>query len=135
MPSLIYLVFVPFVIAVYLYERRRTHQQLPGGPPGLPFVGNLLNLRGAKLHEILLKWTRQYGDIYSYRVGETSVVVLGSPEALNDLCVKKGHIYSSRPRLSNQADLCTNDERIINMPYGDVWRVSLFLFQCLLLCN
>lgn len=87
-------------------------------------MGNWLDLRHKPLTQQLTQWAGQFGDIYSYKNGPRAVVVLSSPTVLEELCVKKGHVYSSRPRLSNQADLCTKGLRILNMEYGDMWGVS-----------
>jgi hypothetical protein len=123
-PALVLLV----VAAPFLWHRLRSNK-LPPGPPGLPFIGNWFDLRHKSLPRQLTQWATQFGDIYSYKNGPRAVVVLSSPSVLEDLCVKKGHVYSSRPRLSKQADLCTKALRVLNMEYGDMWRVSSGWFR------
>jgi hypothetical protein len=68
---------------------------------------NIYDFRGTVLHFKLTEWSRQYGDMFAYRICQAPVIVLNSPEALQDLYVKKGQIYSSRPWASNQASLIT----------------------------
>lgn len=118
---------VSLCISILLYAfSNRTHN-LPKGPPGIPFFGNIFDVRGGPLHFKLTKWATQYGDFFSYKIGRTPVIVLSSPEAINDLFVKRGQKYSSRPKASNQAALITQEARIVNMPYGDKWRVRLIM--------
>ncbi|KAK0260707.1 hypothetical protein LTR35_017965 [Friedmanniomyces endolithicus] len=68
------------------------------------------------------EWSRKYGDFFAFTMASTAVVVLSSPDVLNDLIVKKGQKYSSRPLPSPQAALITQNARIVNMPYGTQFR-------------
>lgn len=97
---------------------------LPVGPPGLPIVGNMFSMGDALLHFKLTEWFHKYGDFYCYKIGRNPVIVVSSPEAVNDLFTKRGGKYSSRPKLSNQASLITQNARIVAQPYGDQWRVG-----------
>lgn len=124
---LLILVLVFCTLYYYSLTFRKQGGDLPNGPPGFPIFGNVFDFRGSILHLKLTEWSRQYGDVFAYRIGQAPVVVLSSPEALKDLYLKKGQIYSSRPRTSNQASLITQGARIVNMPYGDLWRVCHFL--------
>lgn len=106
---------------LFLKDRARN---LPDGPPGLPIVGNMFSMGDGLLHFKLTEWSRKYGDFFSYRMGRAPVFVLSSPQAFQDLFVKRGAKYSSRPTASNQATLITQNARIVAIPYGDQWRVS-----------
>lgn len=118
--SFLYFLLIP--LGIYDWLRRR--RQLPDGPLGIPVFGNFFDLKGQVFHKKLCEWNNEYGDVFSYMIGQRPVVVLNTLESLDELCVKKGHIYSSRPRTSKQADICTRDARIVNMEYGDKWRVG-----------
>ncbi|KAF2101147.1 cytochrome P450 [Rhizodiscina lignyota] len=117
----IYILFSLLIIFV-LYIASNIARNLPNGPPGLPIFGNIFDFRGSLLHVKLTEWSQQYGDVFAYKMGQSSVIVLNSPESFNDLFIKKGQKYSSRPRASNQATLITEGARIVNMQYGDLWR-------------
>lgn len=54
----------------------RTVSQLPG-PKGLPFVGNLFQLRSDRLHHDLEAWADDFGPVYSFSIGGRRVVVVG----------------------------------------------------------
>jgi cytochrome P450/nitrite reductase/ring-hydroxylating ferredoxin subunit len=56
----------------------RRVEDLPGPWP-LPLIGNLLQLDLGRLHEILEDWARQYGPVYTYRMGRTPVVAISAP--------------------------------------------------------
>lgn len=99
---------------------------LPDGPKGLPLFGSLFSIGDTLLHLKLTEWSYKYGDFYCYMMGQAPMVVLNSHEAINDLFVKRGGKYSSRPKASNQANLITQNARIVAQPYGEQWRVRIF---------
>jgi hypothetical protein len=117
-------IIATFVVTIYYYLQKQS-QRLPNGPSGVPLLGNILDLRGSLLHFKVTEWSRRYGDFYSYKIGQSPVIVLSSPSAIHDLFVKRGKKYSSRAKASNQAAIITQGARIVNMPYGDQWRVCV----------
>ncbi|KAJ7805524.1 cytochrome P450 [Mycena olivaceomarginata] len=78
----------------------------PPGPPKLPLFGNLFDLPATFLWETYMEWSRQYNsDIIHLNFAGTSVIVLSSFEATDDLLEKRSAIYSDRRmqrRLFNQ---------------------------------
>lgn len=50
------------------------------GPPGLPLVGNLLDLRVDRLHLILEAWSRRYGDVYRVQLGPRTIGIVSDLE-------------------------------------------------------
>src|SRR5438067_2036512 len=59
----------------------RSLRDLPA-PPGLPLVGNLLQLERDRLHLTLEEWRRTYGDYYRFRNVSREVLVISDPEAI-----------------------------------------------------
>ncbi|MBI5259225.1 MAG: cytochrome P450 [Burkholderiales bacterium] len=55
---------------------RRRMEDLPG-PPGLPWVGNALQLDAPRLHQQLEAWADRYGPMYRLRLGSRRIVVVG----------------------------------------------------------
>ena len=53
--------------------------------PGLPVVGNLLQLKEKKPHKTFTKWAETYGPVYSIRTGSTTLVVLNSNDVVKEV--------------------------------------------------
>lgn len=104
-----------------MQDNRRRH--LPPGPPGLPFIGNLLDLADSDLvRGKVHNWAQQYGEIFYTKIGGTDYVWLSSPKVIKDLMDKKSAIYSSRPPLPLAQDVASAGRRQLFMPYGPQWR-------------
>ncbi|PIK32949.1 putative cytochrome P450 2J6 [Apostichopus japonicus] len=66
----------------YLLYRRSS--KLPPGPPGLPFLGNLPALFVSKrdMHDVFTSWSKQYGPVFSVRLGSLTAVVLNDFQSM-----------------------------------------------------
>lgn len=53
--------------------------------PGLPLVGNLLQLKEKKPHKTFTKWAEIYGPVYSIRTGSNTLVVLNSNDVVKEV--------------------------------------------------
>ena len=53
--------------------------------PGLPIIGNLLQLKEKKPHKIFTRWAEIYGPVYSIRTGASTVIVINSPETAKEV--------------------------------------------------
>lgn len=53
--------------------------------PGLPVIGNLLQLKEKKPHKTFSKWALTYGPVYSIKTGSTSLVVLNSNDVAKEV--------------------------------------------------
>ncbi len=110
-PLLISLVLFGYLVYAYCRKQRAL---LPPGPPGLPFLGNALDMAVKYPWLKYAEWGRQYGRysskhitwcsflqgdvIYLNAVGQ-SIIVLNSAKAVFALLDQRGGIYSDRPRL------------------------------------
>ncbi|KIJ29125.1 hypothetical protein M422DRAFT_95752, partial [Sphaerobolus stellatus SS14] len=67
------------------------------GPPGLPFLGNALQM--PKSHEWITysKWAKQYGALISCVIFGQTVIIINSLQAANEMLEKRASIYSDRP--------------------------------------
>lgn len=68
------------------------------------------------------KWRKQYGPIFSFKVGRRLAIVLNDLKATSDLLDKRGDIYSSRPRMVVAHEILSGGKRGLSAPYGDHWR-------------
>jgi nitrite reductase/ring-hydroxylating ferredoxin subunit len=57
---------------------RRSVRDLPV-PHGLPILGNALQLPRSSLHQVVERWTAEYGPMYVVRIGSRRVVVVSDP--------------------------------------------------------
>lgn len=120
--SLYFLVAIALIVG--LFYKRQSKTNLPPGPPGHPFIGNYSQLRNRPLYKVVTAWGKRYGDFFSYKTGSKSIVVANSPAAFDELFVKKGTLYNSRPLNSAQTLRVTGDSRGVALPYGEPWKVS-----------
>ncbi|KAI8548749.1 hypothetical protein RHMOL_Rhmol07G0297900 [Rhododendron molle] len=116
-----------WLIIWYFHEQRRRgsqDSQLPPVPevPGLPVIGNALQLRERKPHSIFVKWVKTYGPIFSIRVGSKSIVVLNNQDVAKEAMVTRFSSISTK-RLSKALSSVTFDQCMVAMcDYGDFHR-------------
>ncbi|XP_078578610.1 cytochrome P450 2U1-like [Branchiostoma floridae x Branchiostoma japonicum] len=83
-----------FLLACFLLKRS---QNLPPYPAGrVPVLGHLLAL-GRAPHLKLTAWRRQYGDVFTVRMGMEDAVVLNGYTAVKDALVDRSELFASRP--------------------------------------
>ncbi|XP_078702507.1 vitamin D(3) 25-hydroxylase-like [Branchiostoma floridae x Branchiostoma belcheri] len=89
------LVFILAFLLAWLYLKRP--RKLPPYPAGWwPVLGHLLAL-GRAPHLKLTAWRRQYGDVFTVRIGMEDVVVLNGYAAVKDALVDRSELFASRP--------------------------------------
>ncbi|XP_078694958.1 cytochrome P450 2U1-like [Branchiostoma floridae x Branchiostoma belcheri] len=90
-----FLVFcTAFTLACFLLKRRRNLPPYPAGR--VPVLGHLLAL-GRAPHLKLTAWRRQYGNVFTVRMGMEDVVVLNGYTAVKDALVDRSELFASRP--------------------------------------
>ncbi|KAH9981025.1 cytochrome P450 [Lactifluus volemus] len=78
-------------------HRKRGGLPYPPGPRPLPFIGNLLDIPKEFSWLAYNRIAEKYGNILSFHVFGTVIVVLNTAEATKDLLEKRGDICSDRP--------------------------------------
>ena len=97
----------------------RSVKDLPG-PRGLPFVGSLLDIDFASFHQRLERWCDEFGQIYRFRIGPRSIVVLAEPEALKRMYRERPDLFRRTRRLADAiAEMHFNG---VFSAEGDNWR-------------
>ncbi|XP_048950883.1 cytochrome P450 2S1 isoform X3 [Canis lupus dingo] len=81
--------------------RPRTRGHLPPGPPPLPLLGNLLQLRPGALYSGLLRLSKKYGPVFTVYLGPwRRVVVLVGHEAVQEALGGQAEEFSGRGMLA-----------------------------------
>ncbi|KAG5542220.1 hypothetical protein RHGRI_021927 [Rhododendron griersonianum] len=103
-----------WLINRYFQEHRRRRSPLPAVPevPGLPVIGNALQLREKKPHMTFVKWVKTYGPIFSIRVGSKSIVVLNNNDVAKEAMVTRFSSISTR-KLPKALSLLTSDKCMV----------------------
>ncbi|XP_057800497.1 ent-kaurene oxidase isoform X2 [Salvia miltiorrhiza] len=75
-----------FFIREYVKDQRKKSSSFPPPPkvPGLPVIGNLLQLKEKKPHKTFTKWSEKYGPIYSIRTGANTMIVLNTNDVAKE---------------------------------------------------
>ena len=97
----------------------RRVRDLPA-PPGLPLLGNLLQLDRARLHLTAENWRRTYGDFYRFRNGPREIVVIADPEAIAAVLRDRPEGFRRTRRLASIAHQM-GFEGVFSAE-GDAWR-------------
>ncbi|KAG8942961.1 hypothetical protein FRC03_002783 [Tulasnella sp. 419] len=95
---------------------------LPPGPPTIPILGNLHILPLKRAYLKFTEWARQYGSVYSLKVGPQNIVVVSSIESIYDIFEKNGAKTADRPRIPTYMRFSGESGLIAVARYGPLWR-------------
>ncbi|KAJ7284529.1 cytochrome P450 [Mycena rebaudengoi] len=85
------------VTILYLKRNFSSRLPLPPGPKKLPLVGNFFQMPRHSEWETYTLWSKEYNsDIIHLNVAGTSIILLSSVQAAEDLLHKRSAIYSGR---------------------------------------
>ncbi|KAI0741780.1 cytochrome P450 [Daedaleopsis nitida] len=103
--------------------RRRSHgRPLPPGPRAPPFIGNVAHMAKPEVWRAHTELFKQYGDVVYLPVLGSSIVILGSEEAMFDLLEKLESPVTSDREQTPLIALSGQDFNFALMPYGHQWR-------------
>ncbi|KAB2628035.1 ent-kaurene oxidase [Pyrus ussuriensis x Pyrus communis] len=103
-----------FSVKALIFPKKNTFSKLPSVPvvPGLPVVGNLLQLKEKKPYKTFTRWAEEYGPIYSIRTGATTMVVLNTADVAKEAMVTRYSSMSTR-KLSKALKILTFDKCMV----------------------
>ncbi|KAF9235572.1 cytochrome P450 [Melanogaster broomeanus] len=102
---------------------------LPPGPPGLPFVGNVIGINASAPWLTYAEWAKTYGDLIYTRLLGKDIIIINSEKVAKDLLEGRSKNYADRPYIFAN-ELFGMDFASVVLPYGDKWRLhSRFLHQ------
>ncbi|UMM33197.1 hypothetical protein L5515_006762 [Caenorhabditis briggsae] len=93
---ILFLLFTGLVAYLFheLYWKRRN---LPPGPIPIPLIGNMLGLVMEKPgYECFRRWTKKYGDIYTFWLGTTPYVMIGTYDKIKETFIRDGDTYKDK---------------------------------------
>ena len=94
-------------------------RNLPG-PKGLPFIGNLHQVRVSRMHLVFEKWAERYGSLYRVRMGPANVVVVSHRATMQKILVQRPQTFRrTRTLESISQEMRLNGVFAIE---GDAWR-------------
>lgn len=96
-------VLAALAVLIVSVHSSRSRRALPPGPRGVPLLGNALQIPTEYAWLQFAKWGEQYGDVVYLNALGQHIIVLNSPEAIQDLLIKRGSNYSDRPILQMAA--------------------------------
>ncbi|KAF9804068.1 hypothetical protein IEO21_09464 [Rhodonia placenta] len=118
-----------FVAFIAFYRSGYRSNKLPSGPGGLPFVGNIFDLKTHESWRRAVQWGKEHGDMIYIRIFGTRFIFLNSPNAVNDLLHARSSIYSDRPYLQMACGLCGMGDLVPLTRYGGRLRYERRLMQ------
>jgi cytochrome P450 family 619 len=115
------IVAVAFLLYAIIFVGRRA-KTLPPGPKTLPIIGNLHQIPTKGSYLTFTKWAKQYGGIFSLKLGPGTAIVLTDRRLVKQLIDKKSGIYSNRPHSFVSHNLITGGDHILIAHYGKTWQ-------------
>ncbi|KAF7297433.1 OrdA protein [Mycena indigotica] len=111
-----------FTVWLLLFRfRKRRAVSLPPGPPGLPILGNVLDMPSVTEWLTFAEWAK-YGGLCSVTFLGQPMIILNSASAMEELD-GKGPVFNTRPRLPMAGELVGYNQTLVLMPYGPQFRV------------
>ncbi|TFK36297.1 cytochrome P450 [Crucibulum laeve] len=98
--------------------------KLPPGPSRIPIFGNLLQVPVLRPYPKFKEWAKQYGSVFSLKLGPQNVIVLNSAEAADELLTNRSKNYSSRAPPHVAHDIMSAGQRLVFLPYDKEWKVA-----------
>ncbi len=101
-------VFVTYTYWHYITKFTVLQKQGFKGPTPWPIIGNSFDiLRGKPLHDIFLRMTRKYGEVYGFYFLGIPCIMVSDPDILKAVLVKDFDKFHDRPVSS------TNEFRVL----------------------
>ncbi|KIM35572.1 hypothetical protein M413DRAFT_32429 [Hebeloma cylindrosporum] len=109
-------------LALKLSRMGRREGFLPPGPPTTPILGNLLEIPKHGPHHQFKKWGSEYGEVFSLKIGNSTMIVLNSIDAVRHVREKNSAFSSDRPpsHFVEIVEGLNND--LVMARYSNKWR-------------
>ncbi|GJN23243.1 hypothetical protein PR202_gb10875 [Eleusine coracana subsp. coracana] len=101
--------------------KKGAQHKLPPSPPSVPFLGHL-HLVKTPFHAALSRLAKQYGPVFSLRMGSRPTVVVSSPEHAKECFTEHDVALANRPRFPSQQLVSFDGAALSTSSYGPYWR-------------
>ena len=88
--------FLAVITLIWWYLKKKHQPKLPPGPIGVPIIGYLPFL-GSQPQVELYELRKDYGDIFTIKMGSFKVVVLNGRELIKEALITNGGAFDTRP--------------------------------------
>ncbi|KAF8137469.1 cytochrome P450 [Boletus edulis] len=122
------IIMMIYYIAKRYLRNTRPIFPFPPGPPGLPWIGNVIGIDTDAPWLTYRDWARTYGDIVRSRLLGKDIIIINSEMMAKELLDNHSRNNSDRPYFITN-DLCGLDFNSALMPYGDRWRLHRRFFH------
>ena len=97
----------------------RALADLPG-PPGLPVLGNSLQIERERFHQQLEAWAREHGDPFSFRIGKRRFLVTSAPDTIGSVLRRRPEAF----RRTDRVEQVSRDFGFLGLfsANGETWR-------------
>ncbi|KAF2269375.1 cytochrome P450 oxidoreductase-like protein [Lojkania enalia] len=113
---------ISYIFLKFLCSGRRD-KRLPPGPPTIPFLGNAHQMPSKGLHLKIVEWSKEYGKIFSLKIGSGTMICLMDREAVHELMDKRSAMYSDRP-IDQNSKIALGEENLALMHTSPMWRAQ-----------
>ncbi|KAJ0971142.1 hypothetical protein J5N97_019101 [Dioscorea zingiberensis] len=103
-------------------RRHRKGHKLPPGPTPLPLIGNLHQVLSGMPHRCFASLAEKYGPIMTLRLGQTTTVVVSSPDMAREVLQKHDLAFSGRTVPDALRTLGHSDLSVAWLPANQEWR-------------
>ncbi|VDB83472.1 unnamed protein product [Peniophora sp. CBMAI 1063] len=117
-----FLATVIFICAISVRYVRSSRSRLPPGPPGFPFIGNVLQMNShSEQWTLFSSWRKIYGDIFYLNAAGQPIVVLNSQLVASELLDRRSGKYMDRPPNIVGWQIMSGSLFFAFGGYNDVW--------------
>jgi cytochrome P450 len=101
-------------------QRLRSMDELPG-PRGWPLVGNMPQVRMARIHQVMERWSLKYGPLFRVRLGSTRLLVVADHDIVKTLLRDRPDGFRRSSRLREVGIEMGGTPGLFSAE-GDAWR-------------
>ncbi|GIK04338.1 hypothetical protein Aspvir_008418 [Aspergillus viridinutans] len=114
------------VLVTLLILKLRTvgcrHKDFPPGPKTIPILGNALDFPTSFPHLKFLEWAQEFGDIFSLKILDRTIVVISSAAAVKHILDNNGARTGNRPRSVLVQRVTNGSLMVLENMDNPVWR-------------